>query len=59
MPGAVPQTSTLALTNATLPRIAKLAQHGLSVVDVDSHMAEGLNVQGGEIVNETVAQSLV
>jgi len=36
-----------------------LAQHGLSVVDVDPHMAEGLNVQAGEIVNETVAQSLV
>ena len=59
MPGAVPQTSTLALTNATLPRIAKLAQHGHSVVDVDPHMAEGLNVQAGEIANETVAQSLV
>ena len=59
MPGAVPQTSTLALTNATLPRITKLAQYGDSVVDVDPHMAQGLNVQAGEIVNETVAQSLV
>ena len=59
MPGAVPQTSTLALTNATLPRVTKLAQYGHSVVDIDPHMAEGLNVQAGEIVNETVAHSLV
>ena len=58
MPGAVPRTSTLALTNATLPHISKLAQHGAAVVDIDAHLAEGLNVQAGQVVNETVAQSL-
>ena len=58
MPGAVPQTSTLALTNATLPQATKLAQYGSSVVDVDPHMAEGLNVQAGSVVNATVASSL-
>ena len=58
MPGAVPQTSTLALTNATLPRVVKLAMHGRSVVDLDQHMAEGLNIEGGKIVNQTVAQSM-
>lgn len=58
MPGAVPQTSTLALTNATLPRIAQLATFGRSVIDRDAHMAEGLNVEGGVVVNQTVANAM-
>ena len=58
MPGAVPQTSTKALTNATLPRIVQLATFGRSIVDRDPHMAEGLNVSDGKIVNQTVALSL-
>jgi len=41
-----------------LPHISKLAQHGAAVVDIDAHLAEGLNVQAGQVVNETVAQSL-
>lgn len=58
MPGAVPQTSTLALTNATLPRVIQLAVYGRSIVERDPHMAEGLNVEGGKIVNQTVELSM-
>lgn len=58
MPGAVPQTSTKALTNATLPRVVQLATYGRAIVDRDPHMAEGLNVSEGRVVNQTVALSL-
>lgn len=58
MPGAVARTSTLALTNATLPYIKKLAACVSTALQADAHLANGLNVQGGKIVHAAVVQSL-
>jgi alanine dehydrogenase len=59
MPGAVPRTSTYALTNATLPFVRALADHGLrGALARDPHLARGLNVDDGEVVHETVARAL-
>jgi alanine dehydrogenase len=58
MPGAVPRTSTFALTNATLPYVRALADHGLKALDRDAGLAAGLNVQGGHITHAAVARAL-
>ncbi|MEI2702269.1 MAG: alanine dehydrogenase [Baekduia sp.] len=58
MPGAVPATSTRALTNATLPYVLRLADHGTGALDGDAGFAKGLNVSGGQIVSEPVAAAL-
>jgi len=59
MPGAVPRTSTLALTNATLPYVRALADFGWRVAfERDPGLAAGLNVHAGEITHEAVARSL-
>jgi len=56
MPGAVPATSTRALTNATLPYVIALADKGWKqAVADDSALARGLNVHAGRITNEHVA----
>ncbi|GEK85082.1 alanine dehydrogenase [Microbacterium aerolatum] len=56
MPGAVPNTSTSALTNATLPYVRRIAAHGWrSALGADAAFAAGLNVAGGAVVNEGVA----
>ena len=56
MPGAVPNTSTYALTNATLPYVRSLASHGwLDALRADPALALGLNTHAGTIVNEPVA----
>jgi alanine dehydrogenase len=58
MPGAVPHTSTYALTNATLPYVVELANRGLEdAVRDDPSLAKGVNVYGGEIVYEPVAEA--
>lgn len=58
MPGAVPATSTHALTNATLPYVQRVADRGWdAAADADSALAAGLNVRGGEIVNAAVARA--
>ncbi len=59
IPGAVPHTSTYALTNATLPYAVWLAQHGVKGA-VSSHpeLLLGLNVAGGSVVHPAVAESL-
>lgn len=58
MPGAVARTSTLALTNATLPYILKLANnHWKAVIDNDPHFADGLNVSAGHIYCKGVADA--
>ncbi|HET7437276.1 MAG TPA: alanine dehydrogenase [Thermoanaerobaculia bacterium] len=58
MPGAVPRTSTIALTNATLPYTRILAQHGFDkAVRLNAGLAEGVNVYKGEITYEAVATS--
>jgi alanine dehydrogenase len=59
MPGAVPVTSTYALTNATLPYVLALADHGVrDAVARDPGLALGVNVAGGRITNAAVAASL-
>lgn len=59
MPGAVPRTSTFALTNATLPYIKALADLGLEkAFAADPGFARGLNVQSGRITHEAVARDL-
>jgi len=56
MPGAVPNTSTSALTNATLPYIRQIARHGWrAALRADAALAAGLNTQGGRVVNPGVA----
>jgi alanine dehydrogenase len=59
MPGAVPRTSTFALTNATLPYVKMLAEHGAAnAMKLDPHLAHGLNVYQGAITHEAVARDL-
>jgi alanine dehydrogenase len=59
MPGAVPHTSTYALTNATLPYLLEVALHGaVGAARRDPAIAHGLNTVDGEYVNATVAASL-
>jgi alanine dehydrogenase len=56
MPGAVPHTSTYALTNATLPYICALADKGVRrAVQDDPSLARGVNVLGGSVVLPEVA----
>ena len=58
MPGAVPHTSSYALNHATLPFGLALANKGLQACEDDPHLAPGLNVHAGKIVNSAVAESL-
>jgi alanine dehydrogenase len=59
IPGAVPQTSTYGLTNATLPYVLQLADHGLEgAVAVNGAIRSGINVAGGMVVHPAVAESL-
>jgi alanine dehydrogenase len=59
MPGAVPRTSTYALTNATLPYVRALADRGWrEALQRDPGLAAGLNVHAGHITHEAVAQAL-
>ena len=59
MPGAVPRTSTFALTNATLPYVKALAASGTQkALAQDAHLAAGLNVFDGAITHEAVARDL-
>src|ERR1043166_6805922 len=56
MPGAVPVTSTFALTNATLPYVVKLADEGVSsALRSDPGLMAGLNVAAGALTYEPVA----
>ena len=59
MPGAVPRTSTFALTNATLPFVKALANKGwVEALRADPHLANGLNVHAGHVNHEAVAHDL-
>ncbi len=59
MPGAVPRTSTYALTNATLPFVKALANLGWKeALTRDPHLANGLNVHAGHVNHEAVAHDL-
>ena len=58
MPGAVPRTSTFALTNATLPYALKLANHGLDIaIKRDDGLKAGVNTYDGKLTYEAVAVS--
>ncbi|OZC49923.1 alanine dehydrogenase [Rhodococcus sp. RS1C4] len=60
MPGAVPRTSTYALTNATLPYVISLADRGWeAAVAQDSGLKAGLSTHAGELLSETVAAAFV
>lgn len=58
MPGAYPKTSTIALTNATIPYIRKLANDGcINAIKNDSSLGLGVNVFNGVITNKAVADA--
>jgi alanine dehydrogenase len=58
MPGAVPRTSTIALTNATLPYALQIANKGWKQACTDSApLRKGLNVVNGKVVYEGVAEA--
>ena len=59
MPGAVPRTSTIALTNATLKYGLKIAKDGLEAACKDSAViASGVNCYAGKVTNKNVADAL-
>lgn len=59
MPGAVPHTSTYALTNATLPYVSALAGAGFrEAVVTDPALARGVNVHEGSVTNAAVAEAV-
>jgi alanine dehydrogenase len=59
MPGAVPHTSTYALTNATLPYQLEVAVHGAAGASRrDPAMALGVNTVDGHVTNQPVAEFL-
>jgi alanine dehydrogenase len=59
MPGAVPHTSTYALTNATLPYQLEVAEHGpAGACRRDPALVHGVNTVAGQVTNEPVAEAL-
>ena len=59
MPGAVPLTATLALNQATLPYIEKIANLGVDQALLeDKHLANGLNMAGGIVKHDSVSAAL-
>ena len=59
MPGAVPVTSTFALTNATLPYVLALADRGVrGAIDADPGLKQGVNVADGKVTHPAVAEGV-
>jgi alanine dehydrogenase len=58
MPGAYPRTSTIALTEATLPYVLRLAEDGVEALRRDAGFAKGLSTFGGRVTSEAVASAL-
>ena len=59
MPGGVPKTSAIALNNATLPYVIRLADMGIKdALAADAHLRNGVNVQNGYVTYEAVARDL-
>lgn len=59
MPGGVARTSTIALTNATLPYAVDLARKGVvQALRDDEHLRNGLNVHAGQVTHRAVAEAL-
>jgi alanine dehydrogenase len=57
MPGAVPRTSTEALSTATLPYVITLAEHGIAALRLDESLAAGASTLDGRLTSEAVAQA--
>jgi alanine dehydrogenase len=58
MPGAVPYTSTVALTNVTLPYVVKLANSGWEkAIEQDISLQKGLNIVKGEVVYKEIIEA--
>ncbi|HWN72112.1 MAG TPA: alanine dehydrogenase, partial [Haliangium sp.] len=58
MPGAVPRTSTYALTNATIPYVKRLADQGLEAAASDPAVEKGINTYRGTVPHPAVAEAL-
>src|SRR4029079_15459779 len=59
MPGAVPHTSTYALTNAPLPYVLEVAAHGAAeAIRRDPALVHGVNTVAGQVTNQRVRESL-
>lgn len=58
MPGIFSKTSTLALTNLTLPYIKKIANSGIGIIKKDRELLSGLNICEGKITYRKVAEDL-
>jgi alanine dehydrogenase len=59
MPGAVPVTSTFALTNATLPYVLALADLGVAgAIDRETGLKSGVNVADGKVTHPAVADGV-
>jgi len=58
MPGAYPRTSTIALTDATLPYTVRLADQGIGALETDPGFAKGINTHAGHVVCAAVAEGL-
>jgi alanine dehydrogenase len=58
MPGAVPQTSTRALTQATLPYALAIANKGWEIACAENQaLAKGLNIRAGKILHKGVSEA--
>ncbi len=57
MPGAYPKTSTIALTNATMPYIRQIAKLGIKEAIKDKVLSTALNVFNGRVTNQNLAKS--
>jgi alanine dehydrogenase len=58
MPGAVPRTSTFALTNQTLPFVLNLADHGMDALRRDEALRKGLSTRNGQLTFKGVSEAL-
>ena len=57
IPGAVPRTSTFALTNVTIPYALDLANHGMEAVRKSIPLQKGVNTHAGKVTYEPVADA--
>lgn len=57
IPGAVPRTSTFALTNVTMPYAMELAREGLASIRRSAPLQKGVNTYAGKVTNEPVANA--
>ena len=58
MPGGVARTSTIALTNCTLPYAIKIANNPIETLFIDQHLQNGLNIHKGSVTHKAVASEL-